>query len=266
MTRQEVDNLAGAIRGFGDASLSSRDAERQFQAALDDLTNSVANNGTSLDVNTEQGRANEAAIDAIAQAAIEASAAKLELTGSEAEATAEIQRGRDALIEQLAQFGIVGGEAEAYADKLGLIPDDIDTLIKADTAAATADVDRFVRTASGKVIKIRVDTDGSVTFPNGRKAMASGGLLSGPRHILAGEAGPEAIVPLNRALGQVDPSVRWLSAIAQGKTTPAMANGGVVGGGKQVTIEAGAIVIQGSNDGRATALEVVDAIAEYISS
>lgn len=266
MTRQEVDNIAAAIRGFGDQTLSARDADRQFQAALDDLTASVTANGTSLDINTEQGRANEAALDQIAQSALEAAAAKVELTGREEDGAAAIRDGRDALIEQLAQFGIVGGEAEAYADKLGLIPDDIDTIIKADTAPAAADVDRFVKTASGKVIKIRVDTDGSVTFPNGRKAMASGGLLAGPRNILAGEAGPEAIVPLNRALGQVDPSVRWLSAIAQGKTTPAMANGGVVGGGKQVTIEAGAIVIQGSNDGRATALEVVDAIAEYISS
>ena len=35
-----------------------------------------------------------------------------------------------------------------------------------------------------------------------------------------GEAGPEAVVPLNRPLDQVDPSVRWLSAIAQGLTPP----------------------------------------------
>lgn len=49
---------------------------------------------------------------------------------------------------------------------------------------------------------------------------ATGGIVSAPTffgNVLAGEAGPEAIVPLRRRLSQVDPSVRELSAIAQGK-------------------------------------------------
>jgi len=94
---------------------------------------------------------------------------------------------------------------------------------------------------------------------------ASGGLLNGPRRILAGEAGPEAIVPLRRPLSQVDPSVRWLSALAQGKT-PAMGSGGVVGGGKAVNIESGAIVVQDSGDPARTAVEVLDRIAERVDS
>lgn len=57
----------------------------------------------------------------------------------------------------------------------------------------------------------------------------AGTVLTGPRVVLAGEAGPEAIVPLRRPLNQVDPSVRALSAIAQGMGMP--------------TIEAGAIVV-----------------------
>lgn len=96
--------------------------------------------------------------------------------------------------------------------------------------------------------------------------MASGGVLGGPRYVLAGEAGPEAIVPLRRNLDRVDPSVRWLSAIAQGKS-PAMAGGGVTGGRSVVnTFEAGSIVVQGSDDPRATALEVVDEIADRVGS
>lgn len=50
------------------------------------------------------------------------------------------------------------------------------------------------------------------------KATASGGIFTGAQTRLIGEAGPEAVVPLNRPLSQVDPSVRWLSAYAQGKT------------------------------------------------
>lgn len=69
---------------------------------------------------------------------------------------------------------------------------------------------------------------------------ANGRVVNGPTTLLTGEAGPEAIVPLNRPLGMVDPSVRALSAIAQGKA-PAMGAGGVVGGG--LSIASGAIQV-----------------------
>lgn len=95
-------------------------------------------------------------------------------------------------------------------------------------------------------------------------AFASGGVLNGPRRILAGEAGPEAIVPLRRNLNQVDPSVRWLSAIAQGQN-PAFASGGVVGGGKTVNIESGAVQIIGALDPQRTSIAVLNRLAEKIA-
>lgn len=99
---------------------------------------------------------------------------------------------------------------------------------------------------------------------SGVRPFARGGLLARATRILAGEAGPEAIVPLRRPLSQVDPSVRALSAFAQGKslnnTTPKFASGGVVGGGK--TINIGEVnVITPSRDPRAVAAETVSAIA-----
>jgi hypothetical protein len=99
----------------------------------------------------------------------------------------------------------------------------------------------------------------------GGGGFASGGVLYGPRRILAGEAGPEAIVPLKRNLSQVDPSVRWLSAIAQNKGNPQMGSGGVVGGsGRSVTVEAGAIQVIGALDPRRTAIETVDRLVERV--
>lgn len=105
---------------------------------------------------------------------------------------------------------------------------------------------------------------GSRSRGGGTPGFANGGVLYGPRHILAGEAGAEAIVPLNRALSQVDPSVRWLSAIAQGKM-PAMAGGGIVGAGKQVNVSEGAIVITEAGDPRRTANDVINRLAEYVN-
>jgi hypothetical protein len=87
---------------------------------------------------------------------------------------------------------------------------------------------------------------------------ATGMITSGPT--IAGEAGREAIVPLERPLSQVDPSVRWLAAIAQGR-------GGNMGAqtapSTTKVIEQGAIqVIYPGTDGRIAASMLLDAIAE----
>ena len=267
MSKDQITQLADVIRGFGNETLTAREAERQFQESIDQVSASVVENGTSLDINTEQGRANEKALDDLARAALDAAASKFELTGKEADATAAVQAGRDELIRQLGQFGITGQAAEDYANKLGLIPRDVTTRITAETGNAQRMVDQFIATNSGRTIHVRIAANGSsVKFDNGNVASyASGGMLTGPRHILAGEAGPEAIVPLNRALGQVDPSVRWLSAIAQGKSAPpAMASGGIVGGG--VTFAPGSIVAQGYFDPRQAAIDIANEVADKVMS
>lgn len=109
---------------------------------------------------------------------------------------------------------------------------------------------RFVNTEKGS-------TAGGLTF-------ASGGVVGGPVRALVGEAGPEAIVPLNRPLSLVDPAVRALSAIAQGKATPALASGGVIGGGRTINIAPGAIVVQSPHRDPALVAEAVfDRIVQF---
>lgn len=71
----------------------------------------------------------------------------------------------------------------------------------------------------------------------GGGGFAAGGVVSGAKYRLTGEAGPEAIVPLNRPLAMIDPSVRDLAAYAQGR-------GGSGGGAsKIVNVEPGAIQV-----------------------
>lgn len=83
---------------------------------------------------------------------------------------------------------------------------------------------------------------------------ATGGIVSGARVVGVGEAGPEAIVPLDRPLSQVDPSVRWLSAIAQGLSVPSSGRGGA-------TIQSGAIqVITPYSNPELVANQVLDGI------
>jgi hypothetical protein len=48
----------------------------------------------------------------------------------------------------------------------------------------------------------------------------TGGIVTGPSVRMLGETGAEAVVPLTKPPSQVDPSVRALSALAQGKAIP----------------------------------------------
>lgn len=148
--------------------------------------------------------------------------------------------------------GIVGRVAGIFADipaRVGRIVDDIVSEFaglagRILSAIGTIDI--------GSLIKVP-NPGGGVPFVPG---MASGGILTHARIIRAGEDGPEAIVPLDRDLGRVDPAVRMLSAFAQGKI-PNFAGGGIAGVGK--TIDVGGItVISPAADPRAVAQETVN--------
>ena len=81
--------------------------------------------------------------------------------------------------------------------------------------AAIANAKRWLSTLpASKKIRIAGVTQGGITIN------AAGGMYDKPTLGVFGEAGPEAIVPLNRPLSMVDPAVRSLSAFAQGLSGP----------------------------------------------
>jgi hypothetical protein len=84
---------------------------------------------------------------------------------------------------------------------------------------------------------------------------ADGGIFAGAQARIIGEEGPEAVVPLNRPLSQVDPAVRWLSAIAQG-LSPIGTDGGGGGVSRQINV-GGMTVVSPNSDPKAVAAEVV---------
>ncbi|QHF19833.1 phage tail tape measure protein [Rathayibacter sp. VKM Ac-2762] len=173
----DLDALADAIRGFGSAQLDVNAATREFEASIDDLSASVEKNGTTLDRGTEAGRANDAALDALASSSKELAAATLERTGSEDEARNAVQRGREELIRQLAQFGITGQAADDYADNLGLIPDDVVTAVAlTGTEAAEARLAYLTRNREIAITTV-VNSPNGAAFSDAR-AGANGGLAA----------------------------------------------------------------------------------------
>jgi TP901 family phage tail tape measure protein len=128
----DIEKWTQTLFNAGLLSLSASNASIAYQAAIDALTDSVTKNGKTLDINTEQGRANQSAYNGIAStamAAMTATAGQTLATQGSAAAQAELQKGLrtsyDDLVAAAGQFGIVGDEADTMARKALGVPKNV---------------------------------------------------------------------------------------------------------------------------------------------
>lgn len=127
----KIERLSDEITGLGDAMLGQRGSARDYQAALDDMASSISENGRTLDITTEKGRANEAALDGLAESTQEWAAATLESGGSAEKVQGILDNGRQKWIDYATSMGMPKREAKALADELFTIPADVKTEFKA---------------------------------------------------------------------------------------------------------------------------------------
>ena len=118
----QVSRLVDAMAQAGLIALSVRDAERSWAESLDALTASIDANGTQMDINTEAGRSNQAALDAVARSAIALAQAKFDASGATADFTNTIMASRGPLIEAAMRLGMTEQQANEYADSVLAIP------------------------------------------------------------------------------------------------------------------------------------------------
>ena len=143
---EQVDALAELQDLLSDTAnllLGVRGSERDFQAAIDDATASVEEHGRTLDRTTEAGRANEAALDSIAEAAHNWANAAEESGASAQELDGIMQAGRDNFIRTAEAMGMSTEEATRLADELQLIPDFVETEVEVETQAAREEFARL---------------------------------------------------------------------------------------------------------------------------
>lgn len=140
-----VDNFAKSLFNAGLLNLSASDAAIAYQDAIDKVSESVAKNGTTLDINTAAGRANQGAYNDQAKAAMESMKATAEQTlatdgaaAAQSQLQTNLRTSYDDLVAAAGQFGIVGDEADTMARKALGVPKNvnIDAWI-ADHASAT---------------------------------------------------------------------------------------------------------------------------------
>ena len=107
--------------------VSAYEAQTQLQDSIQSLTDSLAENGNTLDINTEQGRANRDALSSLAsqamdtaQAILEEGAATGDMTGSTEQARASLENARNAFVNAAVAAGMTQADAEALATQFGL--------------------------------------------------------------------------------------------------------------------------------------------------
>lgn len=167
----QIDELARQYEAAGMGTEAARARAEAEVAAAD-----------KLDITTEAGARNRAALDEIASAGwdlIESMEAN-DATQGQLQGTMATTRQR--FLDAAAAMGMGSDEANRLADQLGLIPEEVDVDVAVATATAQSAVDSFITRNNGRVITFQ----GRVTEVHGsggnlsNVGMATGGAVFGP--------------------------------------------------------------------------------------
>lgn len=122
-----INELIDSLFELEGVHVSAYEAQTQLQESIQSLTDSFAENGNTLDINTEQGRANRDALSGLAsqamdtaQAILEEGAATGDMTGATEQARASLENARTAFVNAAVAAGMTQEDAEALATQFGL--------------------------------------------------------------------------------------------------------------------------------------------------
>lgn len=121
VAKVDIQGVNKAIGEFYGRNVDAAEAAIQYEEAVDAATQSIKDNGKTLDINTGKGRANKSALLDIAKAATAQSKATIESTGNVGKAGTQMDTARAKFIKLATQMN--GGNvkaAEKMADKFGL--------------------------------------------------------------------------------------------------------------------------------------------------
>src|SRR5699024_5506618 len=110
-----------------DKALGLRGAQRDLESAVDAASDAVKKNGKTLDITTEKGRRNQAALDDIASSGWDVIASMRENGATQDELQDTMASTRSKFVEAARQVGLTADEANNLADEMGLVPENVHT-------------------------------------------------------------------------------------------------------------------------------------------
>ena len=158
-TVTDLAKFTDALLNAGLINLSARDAARNYQAAIQGLTDSIATNGTSMQINTEQGRANQAALDNIAKAGFDVVKSNAANGDSQEKLQGNLTDTYNKLIAGAGQLNITGDAAKNLARDILHVPKGVSiTSWMSSQAKAMAEQTTGAINGIPKQVTINVDT------------------------------------------------------------------------------------------------------------
>lgn len=141
---EQLDAFKKMMDAIIGVHISSVEAAIAFENQMHDLTTAVAENGLTFDIATEAGRDNMSALADLTDAALDHASAVAEETGSIEEGNNLLALHREQIIQTMQSLGLSREAAELYAAQLGLTPENLETLVNLEgAAAAQAELERL---------------------------------------------------------------------------------------------------------------------------
>lgn len=182
--------LQGVIDKMAEAAgkvLSARDAQRQYESAVDAAKEALKENGVAVNKsrtaflrNTEAGRKNEDSLDAMADAAHKQADSMRKNGASHDVTTNKMKKAREEFITVARKMGLSRDAAQKLANKLKLIPGKYKADVVANTSPANRTLNAFFRKWQNKQINFAASTGGlTAAHGVGRTGLAAGGPVFG---------------------------------------------------------------------------------------
>lgn len=188
MTNDEYEDALSNLSALRGEYLSAIETEIAFEAAIDGLSDSLAQNGLSFDKSTEAGRANWQALISSVSGIDEHIAARLREGATLEEVTGIYNGYRDSLINTMVQSGMTKAEAERLVDTILKAPKEYHLEVSESGLTAVADRldrvrQRILALPDTKTIYLRYKESGSTPMAHRlgvNVARADGGPIVGP--------------------------------------------------------------------------------------
>lgn len=177
-----LDKLVEAADKAANALLGDRDAQRQFQQAVAEADAAFKENGKTLDIHTQKGRDNQAALDGVAKAALAEADAMVQNGATQSQVAGRVDEARNAFIRVAQQMGLTKSDASRLADSLRLIPGIYTATIRtnaSDEANRVAALQRSIDLLKGKTVTVTTsfrDVTSPTSVTGRRQMFADGGL------------------------------------------------------------------------------------------
>ena len=191
--KDELQAATEAIQANYSAMNEGQSLLIDYEAGIDGLTQSLKDNGTTLDISTEKGRANATQIMATGETIAALIQRRFEETGSTQAATDAGILYVENLKNQLREAGFTEGAIADLIAQMHLTPDEIRTNILADTKQAQADLSDYQRqiAAIPRTVTTSLGVRPNVDFRTGGNALGTPNWKGGLTWV--GERGKELV-------------------------------------------------------------------------